>query len=281
MQGLFGIDAALPTKIISHGPHMNDNSPQNTGHSAPFGHLTLQNPEAVDYKLEIAGIGARSHAFVIDWHIRLLLALAWLIACGYLLALLQGIEIQHWSDAPSVLVMIWLVPAAVIFFLYHPLLEILMSGRTPGKRMAGVRLVTLDGRAPDAGAILVRNVFRLIDSLPGFYAVGLACVALTRHQVRIGDMAAGLLLVYDNTVNAKTLSRATDLALHSHLPSDEQTLLLDLLERWPQLNVEGRIRLGARFLERTGHPVPEQVGKQSVYAKEILRQLERLSGSER
>ena len=48
-----------------------------------------------------------------------------------------------------------------------------MRGRTPGKRMAGVRIVARDGGAPSVGALLVRNVFRLIDSLPLLYGVGL------------------------------------------------------------------------------------------------------------
>ena len=65
------------------------------------------------------------------------------------------------------------LPALAIYFLYHPVLELAMRGRTPGKRSAGIHVVTRDGSAPSAGALLVRNVFRLIDSLPVAYGVGL------------------------------------------------------------------------------------------------------------
>src|SRR2546421_10292875 len=72
-----------------------------------------------------------------------------------------------------------------------------MRGSTPGKRMAGVRIVARDGGGPSAGALLTRNVFRLVDSLPLFYGVGLITVVLTRDNLRIGDMAAGTLLVFE------------------------------------------------------------------------------------
>lgn len=245
--------------------------------SASFGHIKLHSPESVHYELEIAGIGARSHAFVIDWHIRLLLALAWLIALGFIFFQWQNLTFSNWKNLTTLSLMLWWAPAAIIFFFYHPFLEIVMSGRTPGKRMAGVRLVTLNGQTPGADAILMRNVFRLLDSLPGFYGIGLACVALTRNQVRIGDLAAGLVLVYDDVVSAKTMRRATNLALHSTLKPNDQTLLLDLLERWPQLNNAVRIRLGTQFLERCGLSVPEKIGSRSVYSKKILRLLERIT----
>src|SRR5690606_18924459 len=90
------------------------------------------------------------------------------------------------------------LPATAIYLLYHPVLEVAMRGRTPGKRIAGVRVVRRDGGVPGVGALLVRNVFRLVDSLPFLYCVGLTAAVLTEHSVRIGDMAAGTLLVYDD-----------------------------------------------------------------------------------
>ena len=60
-------------------------------------------------------------------------------------------------------VFVVVVPSIAIYFLYHLVLEVLLHGQTPGKRMAGVRLDPLaDGGAPGIGALLVRNVFRLV-----------------------------------------------------------------------------------------------------------------------
>jgi hypothetical protein len=150
-----------------------------------------------------------------------------------------------------------------------------MAGRTPGKRMAGVRLVTLQGHSPGVGTILLRNVFRLIDSLPGFYFLGLITIALTRNQVRIGDLAAGLVLVYDNTIKPKTLEQVTHLALHSQLSTDDQALLMDLLNRWEGLATETRIQFAKQFFARIGKAVPElnEGNKQDQILKQALETL--------
>src|SRR3954447_17291140 len=146
----------------------------------------------VDVELKIAGPGGRSYAFVIDWHIRFLAAAAWFI--GGTIAYAGGLRLLPGDEVGAAYTFVVIVPSVVIYFLYHPVLEVLLRGQTPGKRMAGVRLVALaDGGAPGIGALLVRNVFRLVDSLPSFYAVGLLTTMVTKHAVRIGDIAAGTL----------------------------------------------------------------------------------------
>ena len=167
------------------------------------------------------------------------------------------------------------MPAAAIYFLYHPLLEVAMAGRTPGKRMAGVRLVTMQGHTPGTGALLLRNVFRLLDALPGLYIVGLVAVALTRQQVRIGDLAAGLVLVYDHTAQQDTLRRATGLALNSALSPNDQSLLLDLTARWTELEEATRIRFAEQFLLRLGQTLPDP-GRKSHYGRQLKLKLDKL-----
>lgn len=241
----------------------------------PFPHLQVQSPEGLDYQLDIAGMGARSHAFVIDWHIRVLLALTWFCAIGFGLFSLKELRALIYDFSATAPVLLLLVPTAGIYFFYHPLLEWLMAGRTPGKRMAGVRLVDRHGHTPGLGAILLRNVFRLIDGLPGFYLLGLVSVALTRHHVRIGDLAAGLVLVYDNTVKPKNLRQITGLSLSSTLSAEDQSLLVDLLARWQELPSDTRTRFARLFLARIGQPAPELVGdgKSDAVLKQALEKL--------
>src|ERR1700674_2373215 len=112
-------------------------------------------------------------------------------------------------------------------------MEVAMHGRTPGKRMAGVMLVNRSGGTPGTAALLIRNVFRLIDSLPAFYVVGLISCFFTANRVRIGDMAAGTLLVVDDAAAGKSLSRLETLAAGSRLPLDALELVDQVLERWP------------------------------------------------
>jgi uncharacterized RDD family membrane protein YckC len=196
----------------------------------------------VDLTLSIAGPGSRSYAFVIDWHIRLLLGGAWLLVASFVLKLSLSARSQ---DA-----LLSLLPAAIIYFLYHPILEVALRGRTPGKRMAGLALVNRSGGTPGTAALLIRNVFRLIDSLPAFYMVGLISCFFTANRVRIGDMAAGTLLVVDDAAAGKSLSRLETLAAGSRLPLDALELVDQVLERWPSLESRNRSQIACSLLAR-------------------------------
>ncbi len=191
--------------------------------------------------LQVAGPGTRAYAFIIDWHIRLLVALGWL-----LLGFLVGVG-SYSRLKSAAFVLIFLVPAALMYFFYHPVLELLMRGRTPGKRMAGARIVTLEGATPGTGALLMRNLFRLIDSLPGLYLVGLLCCMFTAQRVRIGDLAAGTVLVLDEP---KGLGHFGKLAGSSRLDPDTAALVQDLLERWEELEPQQADRLARELLAK-------------------------------
>jgi uncharacterized RDD family membrane protein YckC len=204
--------------------------------------IFVQSATGVDLTLRLAGPGNRSYAFVIDWHIRLLIAGTWLLIAAYALKLSLS------ARSPDALVT--LLPAAVIYFLYHPILEVAMRGLTPGKRMAGLVLVDRTGGTPGTAALLIRNVFRLIDGLPAFYVVGLVCCIFTAHRVRIGDMAAGTLLVLDDTAAAESLSRLEKLAAGSRLPLDALELVDQILDRWPTLASGNRMQIARSLLTR-------------------------------
>jgi uncharacterized RDD family membrane protein YckC len=213
-----------------------------SGGEADASDLVIDSVTGVDVALPIAGPGARAYGFIIDWMIRTILFIAWYVVA----ALLYN---GRWSlSAPSNPEGSWfgmvVAPGAAIYFLYHYVLEVAMHGRTPGKRLAGVRLVTRDGAPPTLGQHLTRNVFRLIDSFPLFYGVGLVTTLLTRDQVRVGDLAAGTLLVYDRvelvsfeeTKSAGKVDPATVEIIH------------ELLGRWSSLNEAARRRLAGRLL---------------------------------
>ena len=207
------------------------------------GSLRLASATGVDMTLRIAGLGGRSYAFVIDWHIRVVAAVAW-IGLGNLV--LFG-DLLPGDGLGSPLLYGVLLPAVAIYLLYHPLLEVLMRGRTPGKRMAGLRIVTVEGRTPGPGPLLVRNLLRMVDSLPGLYAVGCVSVAATRHAVRIGDLAAGTVLVYDD---AALRSRGAAAPVPD-AAAERADLAAELLRRWNRLEAPARGALAARLLAPT------------------------------
>jgi len=215
--------------------------------------IYVNSADAMSYALEIAGVGARSYAFVLDWHIRLLAALIWIYLAAFVfydLSIFSTLFDEDTANATA----FWVIflPAFIVYFFYHPILEIVMHGSTPGKRTAGVRLITLEGFTPGIGSILIRNIFRLIDGLPGVYTVGLLVAIFTKNHVRIGDIAAGTVLVYEKNTGKQSLSDVAQQSLDSSLSAENYDLLLELLERWQQLDKPQRIHLGQQFLNRIG-----------------------------
>ena len=216
----------------------------------PARDLVVDSVTGVELTLPVAGPGARSYAFIVDWLIRAILFVAW-----YGIAAL--IYNRRWSfSAPLSPDAKWFVlvvtPAAVMYFLYHFVLEVAMRGRTPGKRIAGIHIVTRAGNPPGVGALLTRNVFRLVDSLPLLYGVGLITTLVTRDGVRIGDMAAGTLLAYE-----RRDILLPDLPGNSARASDIETLN-DLLQRWYSLNVDSRHSLALALLSQHGMNIPPE-----------------------
>jgi uncharacterized RDD family membrane protein YckC len=211
--------------------------------------ITLQSVTGVDVELRIAGAGSRSYAFVIDWHIRLILALAWLFTAMFLYLGTLNLFDDSAPRSGFNQLAIWM-PTAVIYFLYHPILEIAMRGSTPGKRMAGVRIVSRTGDIPGAGALLLRNVFRLVDSLPFAYLLGLGVVIFTEQHVRIGDLAAGTLLVHDDAGAVKSFAGLRNDTPANGLSPQSADLVHELLDRWWTLDDAMRANIARSLILR-------------------------------
>jgi uncharacterized RDD family membrane protein YckC len=201
--------------------------------------LVVESATGVDVHIRLAGPGARSLAYVIDWHIRLVLAASWFFIAAF--AYNRGPSLlPRAADASWVAAVV--APAAAIYLLYHWVLELSMRGSTPGKRMAGIRISARNGGTPSAGALLVRNVFRLIDSLPLAYGVGLLAVMLTPDHARIGDLAAGTLLVYHDVAPPPPRVAA------SMADRTRAEAVGELLQRWADLDPLARRRLARGIL---------------------------------
>jgi len=165
--------------------------------------MAVPSATGIDARVVIAGPGARSFAFLIDWLIRSGLSLVYALLASYLIN--GNIEFEIDPDSETLWYLAGAMPATAIYFLYHLILEPLMSGRTPGKRIAGVRVLTSAGLAPTSGALLTRNVFRIIDSMPVFYVVGLLFVFFSKRHVRLGDLAAGTVIAVERAPYLETL----------------------------------------------------------------------------
>jgi uncharacterized RDD family membrane protein YckC len=143
--------------------------------------LVIATPEGLDLALDLAGPGSRFTAGIIDLAIQAVIVTAVLV-----LAIAAG------GLAGTV------VSAAVplvIYLGYHILFETLGGGRTPGKRATGLRVLRTDGAPEDVVSSLVRNVLRLVDGLPLLYVPGIVSIVVTRRNQRLGDLAAGTIVV--------------------------------------------------------------------------------------
>jgi uncharacterized membrane protein SpoIIM required for sporulation/uncharacterized RDD family membrane protein YckC len=158
---------------------------------------TIEAPSAtgIDTTIVLAGPGARTIAFILDWIIRSALALVYFLLAAW--AILGNLEFAVDPGDETLWRLAGVLPATIIYFCYHLILEPLMAGRTPGKRLTGIRILTLDGCVPTLGPLVTRNVFRLVDSLPVLYIVGLLFVMFGRRHLRLGDIAAGTVLAVE------------------------------------------------------------------------------------
>ena len=143
--------------------------------------------------MPLAGIGSRFIALLVDY-------LIW-GAAFFVLALLFAVFLPG-ITAFSKLSAEWAV-AIVIFIIflfnwgYFTLFEAFWNGRTPGKRVARIRVIQRSGRAIGLFESMARNLVRYVDFLPFFYGVGVIAIFVTRQHQRLGDLAAGTLVVRD------------------------------------------------------------------------------------
>ena len=172
--------------------------------------LFVDSATGVDVALAVAGPGARAFAFLLDWSFRLILAIAWYLVAAPLYN--RDLSFARPLEPDAAWYAFVIAPPLAIFLLYHIVLEVLMAGQTPGKRLACVRIIAQDGATPSVGALLVRNIFRVIDSLPVMYGVGLLTSMIRGDHVRIGDLAAGTVLVYDHS-GARILAQTDERAM--------------------------------------------------------------------
>lgn len=145
--------------------------------------ITIATPEGLDVELTLAGVGSRFFSAIVDVVIEGIVIAAALVAFFNLT-----------SDAVAAAVSA-LITFSVIFG-YHVLFETLASGRSPGKHVAGLRVVQVGGAPVRFKDSAIRNIVRLIDILPPItYMLGAVTILITKRNQRLGDLAAGTIVV--------------------------------------------------------------------------------------
>lgn len=158
--------------------------------------ISTQTPEGLVIEMTLAGIGSRFAAAIIDTALQFAVVFAMLIA----VALFDNGVVAAFG---FVLMFVW-------FFGYDVAFETRASGRTVGKRLTGLRVVKVDGRPVDFRSSAIRNLLRLIDALPGAYLVGVVCVFVSKRNQRLGDLAAGTVVMREVKGQADTVPVKAD-----------------------------------------------------------------------
>jgi len=169
----------------------------------------VETPEIVAVAYDVAGIGSRCLAAVVDT----LLILALQLGLGALL-LMVGSALD--GDTGSLLLAVWAIGSFLLLWGYYLLFELIWSGQSPGKRLLGLRVVREGGRPISFAASAVRNLIRAVDFLPLLYGVGAMAMFADPRSRRLGDLAAGSLVVREGA--AITLERLTAGAAPAQVP---------------------------------------------------------------
>jgi uncharacterized RDD family membrane protein YckC len=219
--------------------------------------LNIDTPEQVALEFSLATVGSRFLALAVDTLIQ--------IGCG--LVLLTGVALGGWAasftlaQAGQWFLALAVLGLFVIYYGYFAVFESVWNGQTPGKRVIGLRVIHVSGRPVSVFEALLRNIIRIADQLPGIYAIGIVSVFVTERSQRLGDLAAGTVVVHEMGGRADSREFRADVsATVQGIPSTqhgalkltaEEIAVVELfLRRREQLEVFGRERAARKIAER-------------------------------
>ncbi len=242
---------------------------------------TIATPENVTFGYEVAGIGSRFIGALVDTFIIVVL----LLLANLLVAVVLGyvaddggfrgdFEADPGWLAGLVIALYALFNFAIIWG-YYIFFELGWHGQTPGKRLAGTRVVRLDGSGAGFLEVAIRNLVRIVDFMPFAYAVGFVTMFFNRNARRLGDFAAGTLVIrQQREIRLDQLGHSSQQAFPPlgatpanavpavpnirRLTADEYQLVCDLLDR----QMRGRLapdmvpRVALALASKLDAPVP-------------------------
>ena len=227
--------------------------------------LDVRTPESIALTYHLAGLGSRFLALAIDMAIQAIVA--WALLIGLVMAAsrvasaakpppLSGNEKVVEAIAVALLVTI----VFAIFFGYFIAFEALWNGRTPGKKIVGVRVVRDGGYPIDFGAALIRNLIRVGEALIGAYGLSAIAMLVSPENKRLGDIAAGTIVVRESRVAPPAIALETapepSYGATRYLSGEERALVKRFLERRDGLALEQRRDLAMRLADRIRPRLP-------------------------
>lgn len=225
--------------------------------------LDIRTPEGVTFSLALASPVARAMALIID-----LLAIT---AISRLLQVMFETLMMVSADTAESLALLSQVALVVLLLMF---LEWLWGGQTLGKKLLGLRVVDERGLKLRPAQVVMRNLFRLIDMLPAFFLVGGVAAVCSRRCQRLGDLAAGTLVIRERKISEPDLAGLKMDAMNSfpdhpqlearlrqEISPAEARLALDALMRRSELDADQRLHVFHRLAEHFRQAVvfPEEI----------------------
>lgn len=201
--------------------------------------LRIDTPENVIFAYEVVGIGTRFMASLID---SLILVGGLLVVNITVVLLFQQLlaEARGWLAAISGLL------SFALFWGYYLFFELTWNGQSPGKRRLGIRVIRRDGTPITLVESLVRNLVRAVDFLPGGYGVGIVTMFIHPQACRLGDLAAGTLVVREQEEVTLSSLRAVPPLPRLYPPLEEPAR-----PDWPVERLTAAdVQLATEFLQR-------------------------------
>lgn len=198
---------------------------------------SISTPENVDLHLEIAGLGNRLLAQLVDSLINLLTAFIVIIIAlitGYLIST-SPLDAQSKNIWYGVLAMISIFIIFIQLNCYFIVFEAIWQGQTPGKKVAEIRVIEANGQPISWAGAIIRNLIRMVDQI---LFLGLLVMLFDKNERRLGDMAAGTIVIREHKPDISTTqlllaapNAATDLLDIGRVSPEEYDLIVDFLKR--------------------------------------------------
>jgi uncharacterized RDD family membrane protein YckC len=228
--------------------------------------LTIDTPEQIAIEFPLAGIGSRFLAIMFD----ILVQFLGYVVLALIAALAFGGELKRvWPSAWNWSSAIFILVVFCLYWGYYAFFETIWQGQTPGKRHAGIRVIKDTGRSITAFEAIARNLVRVVDLIPGFYAVGCVTMFLNKKSKRLGDFVAGTVVVHEKKAEAAepffNLQPGAQLPVYpvSKLSNDDLVLIETFLGRRLDLAPEVRSSTAKRIAEHIAQKLELQAQPQS------------------
>ncbi len=229
--------------------------------------LEVRTPESIAFSYDLAGLGSRFLALLVDQTIQIVTLAAILV--GIVLAASSVGKyvkpILSQQVAQSIGIAIVITVLFVVLFGYFIVFEALWNGQTPGKKLLGIRVVRDGGYPIDFGASLIRNLIRVGEQLIGYYILAAISALISPENKRLGDLAAGTIVVRDARLAAPRAPSAREAepayASTAYLNGEERVLIKRFLERRDALSPSRRKELAAQLASRIRGRVPPELAR--------------------